>query len=229
MKRLCVFAVIVLVCGFVGSAKSNATNLIVNGSFGTPNVGTGWSAFTSIPGWNTNGNGIEIDNPTVFGGGSMASPGNGSDQSLEINYDYPENVYQTVNGLTVGKTYLLSWAYGDRPDSGDDATAVYFGGNLVTTNYDLLNGSNPTLLWSPNSFLVTATATSEVLSFDGLDYAGYNNNGGASYGNEIDNVSLVAVTPEPSTWLLLLSGLGLLGFGLLRRRHVLAASSAISL
>lgn len=225
MKRLSTFFVVILLFGFVGSTKSNASSLIVNGSFGSPNVGSGWSAFNSIPGWNTSGNGIEIDNPAVFGGGSTAYPGNGSDQSLEINYDFPENVYQTVNGLTPGKTYLLFWAYGDRPDSGNDATAVYFGGNLVTTDYDLLNGSNPTLLWFPNSFLVTATATSEVLSFNGLDYPGYTNNGGASYGNEIDDVTL---TPEPSTWLLLISGLGLLGLGLVRRQF-LASPSVISL
>jgi hypothetical protein len=217
--------------------------LIVNGSFASPNVNTGWSAFSSIPGWNTNGDGIEIGNPLVFGGGSAASPGNGSDQSLEINYDYPEDVYQTVNGLTPGQTYTLSWAYGDRPDSGDEEMLVYFGssvagtspganpgGTPVATDYDFLNGANSTLIWTPNSVIVTATSTSEVLSFVGLDYSGYGNNGGPSYGNEIDDVSLVATTPEPSTWLLLLSGLGVLGLGLARRRQqVLPPSAAISL
>jgi hypothetical protein len=249
MKRLSIFAAVVLVLGLVGSTRSNATDLIVNGSFGTPNVGGNWGNFAAVggvPGWSTNGNGIEIDNPAVFAAGSAAYPGNfaGStfiDQSLEINYDYPEDVYQTVTGLTVGQAYILSWAYGDRPDSGDEEMLVYFGssvaetspganpgGTPVAVDYDTLNGSNSAVLWTFNSVTVTATSSSEVLSFVGLDYPGYTNNGGASYGNEIDDVSLIA-TPEPSTWLLLLSGLGLLGLVLARRRQVLPPSATISL
>jgi hypothetical protein len=150
-------------------------------------------------------------------------------------------VYQTVTGLTVGQAYILSWAYGDRPDSGDEEMLVYFGssvaetspganpgGTPVAVDYDTLNGSNSAVLWTFNSVTVTATSSSEVLSFVGIDYPGYTNNGGASYGNEIDDVSLIA-TPEPSTWLLLLSGLGLLGLVLARRRQVLPPSATISL
>ena len=150
-------------------------------------------------------------------------------------------MYQTVTGLTVGQAYILSWAYGDRPDSGDEEMLVHFGssvaetspganpgGTPVAVDYDTLNGSNSAVLWTFNSVTVTATSSSEVLSFVGLDYPGYTNNGGASYGNEIDDVSLIA-TPEPSTWLLLLSGRGLLGLVLARRRQVLPPSATISL
>lgn len=158
----------------------------------------------------------------------------------------PKTSIQTVTGLIPGQTYTLSWAYGDRPGSGDEEMLVYFGssvagtspgsdpgGTPVATDFDTQNGANPTLSWTFYSFNVTATSTSEVLSFVGLDYTGYQNNGGASYGNEIDDVSLVGAssiaTPEPSTWLLLLSGLGLLGLVLARRRQALPPSPAISL
>jgi hypothetical protein len=47
--------------------------------------------------------------------------------------------------------------------------------------------------------------------------------GGASYGNEIDAVSLTTA-PEPSTLFLFASGLGLLGFVLRRRRTLLVSS-----
>jgi hypothetical protein len=232
MKRFSIFPCVVLALLLAGSTRSNATSLIVNGDFGLPNVGGNWGNFApvgGVPGWSTDGNGIEIDDPAVFGGGSTASPGNGSNQSLEINYTTPEDVYQTVTGLTVGQTYILGWAYGDRPNSGDEEMQVYFGGNLVGTDYDHLNGANPTTLWFQNYAIVTATSTSELLSFNGIDYPGYTNNGGASYGNELDNVTLIN-TPEPSTWLLLLSGLGLLGLVFVKRRQqVLQRSAAISL
>jgi hypothetical protein len=242
MKRLSIFPCVVLALLLAGSTKSNATSLIVNGDFGSPDVGGNWGDFASIggvPGWSTNGNGIEIDDPAVFGGGSTASPGNGSGQSLEINYDFPEDVYQTVTGLTVGQKYILGWAYGDRPDSGDEEMQVFFGGSLVGgtptggtlvgTDYDHLNGSNPSVLWFQNYAIVTATSSSELLSFDGLDYPGYTNNGGPSYGNEIDNVTLIN-TPEPSTWLLLLSGLSLLGLVFAKQRQrVLQRPAAISI
>lgn len=198
--------VAVLALGLSGAANAGATNLIVNGSFESPSVDGSFALISNggVPGWTTTDPAgvIEIDNPSVFGGGSTAYD---VTQSLEVNAYNPEDVQQTVTGLTVGQTYLLSWAYGDRPGSGDEELQVFFGSNLIATNTDTLEGSNPEVLWFPNAVTVTATSTSEVLSFNGV-YV----DGSPSYGNEIDAVSLVA-TPEPSTLLLFASGLALLG------------------
>ena len=218
MKRFGLFVVAVLVFGLGGAARSNATDLIVNGSFALPDVGGNWSMFSNglVPGWYTTdpASDIEIDNPAVFGGGSSAYEED--KQSLEVNAYNPKDVYQTITGLTAGKTYVLSWAYGDRPGSGSQEMQVYFGpsgtllpADLVTTDVDTYAGTNSTLVWIPNSFVVTATSTTEVLSFNGVAFPG---EGSPSYGNEIDAVSLMAA-PEPSTLLLLASGLGLLGLG----------------
>lgn len=220
MKTTSSLAAALLALSLGTAATAHATNLVDNGSFEEPNIGTGYGTFnptTGVPGWQSNGSGIEIDYSALFG-----APAYSGTQSLEVNAYYPENVYQTVTGLIPGETYLLSWAYGDRPDSGDEEMQVYFGGDLVATDYDLLDGSNSALIWTYNSVIVTATSTSELLSFDGLDYVGtngsYTDNGGPSYGNELDAVSLVAATPEPSTWVLMLSGIGLLAFAVLRKR-----------
>jgi PEP-CTERM motif-containing protein len=214
MKYIGLFSVVVLAFGLGAATQSSASSLIVNGSFESPSVNGSYAMISNggVPGWTTTDPGglIEIDDPSVFGGGSTAYAGT---QSLEVDADNPEDVMQTVTGLTVGQTYLLSWAYGDRPGSGPQEMQVYFGGNLVTTDYDTsLQDNNSTLVWSPQSFLLTATGTSAVLSFDGV-YAG----GLESYGNEVDAVSLVPA-PEPSTLLLFVTGLGLLGYALRRQR-----------
>ena len=207
-------AVILAFCVF-GATHARA-DMIVNGSFESPVV-NGWALIANggVPGWTTTDSAglIEIDDGSAVGG-----PVYEGVQSLEVNANYPEDVQQTVTGLTAGHTYLLTWAYGDRPGSGDEEMQVYFGGQLVTTDYDNLDGSNSTLLWSENSFLVTATGASEVLSFDGIaTYPGVGDKGGLSYGNEVDAVSLIPTPEASSLWLL---GSGLAGMAYLLRRRV---------
>lgn len=204
MKRNGLFIISGLLFGLVASTSANASSLIVNGSFENPSVGGGWSLFSNgqVAGWFTTDPGglIEIDNSNVVGG-----PAYSGTQSLEVNANNAEAVDQLVNGLVVGQTYDLSFAYGDRPGSGDQQMQVWFGGSLVTLDSDSLNNSS--LLWFPQTFVVTATSASEVLSFVGLPDSGL-----LSYGNEVDAVSLTQ-TPEPSSLILLGTGLGLLAFG----------------
>ena len=217
LSGLYILAALVLVGNGAGELK--ATNLIVNGSFESPSVGTNWSNFANglVPGWNdTSGSdGIEIDFSPVIGG-----PAYDGTQSMEVNATTFDTVSQTVTGLTVGQEYLLFWAYGDRPSSGPQQLDVYFGGKLVTIDSDTsATDGNSSLVWFPQSFIVTATSTSEVLSFAAVDVGGR-----PSYGNEIDGVSLESI-PEPATLLLVAPGLiGLLGFS--RRRALLFESAS---
>jgi hypothetical protein len=218
VKRFGLFIVVFLAFGLGGAARCSADDLVVNGSFEFPSLSAG--GWTMVPngtpgfGWATTDTAgdMEIDTPGAIGGSSAYE----GSQSLEVNAYNPEDVYQTISGLTPGKTYVLSWAYGDRPGSGDEELQVYFTpttdltlATAVATDYDKRNGANSKLLWSPNAVVVTATSTTEVLSFNGVRDSGVTNNGGISYGNEIDAVSLVAA-PEPPTLLFFASGLGLL-------------------
>ena len=197
--RLVAFAAVALA---VMSVSAKASNLIVNGNFDDPSVGTGWSEFSSVTGWsplNTSDPWIEIDYSPVLGLSCYTA----GCQNLEVNANTYDLVGQTVTGLTVGQTYDLSWAYGDRASGGNEVMNVLFGGNLVTT--DTGTGTSK---WYPNNFTVTVTSTSESLIFatDG------SSTGDVSYGNDITAVSLTQV-PEPGALGLLGTGLlGLLGF-----------------
>jgi PEP-CTERM motif len=215
MKRFALPVVAVAVFGLVGAVPSFAdtkVNQIVNGDFNTtPALAAGsWGDFANgtVAGWTGSAGIIEVDTPGPIGPGTNPF----SSQSLEVNANGPETVSQTITGLTVGQTYVLSFAYGDRPGSGNESMNVLLDGALITTEADNLNNSS--LAWNVDGYAIVATSTSETLSFVGLSDSGQ-----ASWGNEVTDVALVA-TPEPSTWLLMLSGIGLLGFAAWRQRGV---------
>jgi PEP-CTERM motif len=206
----------------LGGASSARADLIVNGSFETPYVGPG-SPFDpfdfniypngGVPGWTSNNNETEIDyTPQAIG-----YPAYAGIQSLELNGSTFDTISQTVTGLVPGQVYRLSWAYGTRAGYGPQQANVIFGGVTVATDSTdgIFAGPGG---WTLNTVLVTATATSEVLSFQAVNTSGLGGSPGG--GNEIDAVSLVpAAVPEPSTLALLaLGGAALAGWRRWRKR-----------
>jgi hypothetical protein len=208
MKRTPLFLLAMMI--LLGGATLQAGNLIINGSFEYPNVGQNWNAYPNgqVPGWynSLNDDGTEIDFSPVLGG--VAYLGN---QSMEVDGATWDTITQDVTGLTVGQQYMLSWAYGDRPGSGPQQLNVTFGGSPVATDYG--TGTLGGLVWFPQSYVVTATANEELLSFAAVSLPG----GSSGVGNEVDAVSLVPV-PEPSSILLLGAGLAGLLFALKRKQ-----------
>jgi hypothetical protein len=189
--------------------SAQASNLISDGDFSSPNQGGNWAIYTpGTNGWtNTNVpvDGIEIGYSPIYG---LACANSGC-QNLEVNANTFDTDVQQVNGLTVGQTYSLSWLYGGRTSGGPDSLNVYFGSNPSTTLLGVDSGSIGT--WTPNSFNVLATSTTEYLTFQSNV-----TNGIPSYGNEVTNVVLSAV-PEPSTWAMMV--LGFLGVGFMAYRR----------
>lgn len=137
-------------------------------------------------------------------------------------------IMQVINGLTVGKQYLLSFDYSFTQQSGYSGASTQNWTAMLINTGDLTSQSSTTAwttipsqgaaAWqTSNTTIFTATATTEVLGF----VAG-NSSGGNPPFALLDNVSLTAYSapgvPEPSTWAMMLAGFGFIGFTMRRKQ-----------
>ena len=133
-------------------------------------------------------------------------------------------VYQTVGGLTAGKTYAVSFYQAGAQQKGfSGATTEYWAVSLGAQTKDspiLSNGSEGFTGWSSDTLDFTATGTSEVLSFLAEGTGG----SGLPPFALLDGVSLTQV-PEPATWAMMLVGFGALGTAIRSRRKQALATA----
>jgi hypothetical protein len=133
-------------------------------------------------------------------------------------YGVPE-IKQTITGLTVGATYEVSFEWAAAQQFGFDGPTtewwrVNLGSNWLTTQATGIysNAVHSSSDWMHETMRFTAANTSEVLSFLAV---------GTPEGKPpfslLDGVSMREV-PEPSSWLMLFTGLGLIGVLARRRR-----------
>ncbi len=143
-------------------------------------------------------------------------------------YDQGTYLLQTLSGLTVGQSYVVSFLQASGSlysGAGDTAQwAVGFGGSILTDSTGLASLSSDaavkssTLMlndtangsagWQRQSLSFTATDASQLLSF-------FATGSGAPPFALLADVSITAV-PETTTWLMMVFGLGLVGVALRR-------------
>lgn len=175
-------------------------NMIVNGSFETPDISTGsWSIFPSIPSWITTfGGGIEIQDHVA------ASPLDGN-QHVELDRWNNSGMSQQITTIG-GQSYLLSFAYSPRPGVFISSNGIEVFFNSILLDSISVNGIGlPDTIWAIFNYPVTATSALSLLEFRATGQSD-------SYGGYIDNVQFnqaTTVVPEPSTLLLLVTSPGL--------------------
>ena len=238
MKTRLVGAVVTAVLAVSSLAATAQANLILNGSFESPIVGS----YTQY-----SGNSTAIDNWTVVGSdvllinqaygepehGITAFNAQADAQSVDLtgvgNTGTTNGIQQMINTV-VGQVYTISFyvgrAFGNEFYLTPSTVDLSINGGLRVgfTNSTVVSSSNPGGVdWK--LFTTTFVGTgSDLLTF----YNGTDNVPGGQYGSAnnfvgLDAVSVVA-TPEPASMVLfgltLAGGLG--GFGAFRRRKVAA-------
>lgn len=229
-----------------GAARQvQATSLVLNGSFETllqPGVsaqfGAGYSS-QQVTNWTTSGYNFVFAPGTAdttgtaqavgqYGGLSLWGPNDGAANGLPAyspdggNYIGADGAYdvaaitQTLTGLSPGSVAVVSfdWAGAQQYNYTGVTTEqwiVGFGNEPTQATAAVQNLNHGFTGWMQQTFSFAITSTTAVLSFLAVGTP----NGEPPF-SLLDGVSLIQV-PEPATWAILLSGVGLAGLASRRR------------
>ncbi len=153
----------------------------------------------------------------LYGIAASIVPGNIVADDSSSNYQ--ADIYQTINGLTPGGSYILTfYQAGAQQNGASGSTDEYWSvslGSQTQSSPDMTAAQGGYTSWTEQTMTFTATSSSEVLNF--LSLSEYN---GAPPVALLQDVTLTAATPEPGYLAILSVGMmGLIGAAVRRRRR----------
>lgn len=206
---------------YTGSTDTTRTTLVGwDNKYNGNATDSGYNFLLDSTIFTTNASALGLHSTTASGvdnGIIAASVGHGSVFASDSQW-YPAALSQSISGLTVGGVYTLTFDYALAQQFITDAAntnnywAVTLGGQTQNTSLLSIEGGGFSG-WKTSTMTFTATTGTELLSFLASATAS-----GAPPFMLLDNVSLAAAVPEPSTWAMMLGGVGLMGFVARRRR-----------
>lgn len=212
-KFAALFAVAIAAAG----SASASTNLVVNGSFEQNSISSSWAPVSAVNGWSSSASGnsaFEIQKGATQGGeGGFISKAADGIQYLELNTDRLTSISQNVSTGSNG-LYSLTFSYAGRPDANaayNSEMNVYWNNALLNTSGALVATNGVWTTYTYNNLAATSALTS--LKFSSIGPVQQ-----STYGSYLDNVSITAAVPEPSTYGMMLLGLGLVGFMARRKK-----------
>ncbi|HEX5377910.1 MAG TPA: PEPxxWA-CTERM sorting domain-containing protein [Phenylobacterium sp.] len=200
MKTLAIASAAVALATLGASAASAA--VVFNSTFEGAAVNSGhYITVNSIDGWTSSTYGIEVQNHIA---GSPAATGGNKFVELDTNRN------SSMSRNIGAGTFDLSFLYSPRPGvaSNSNGIEVWIGQTLLGS-YSGVGGGDTN--WSTkNIHFATAGGPLTFVATGRSD----------SLGGYLDNIKLVSGVPEPSTWAMMITGFGLMGVTLRRRRLV---------
>jgi len=189
------------IIGLSSAAAHAAVNLVSDGDFSSPSGGATFTTYSSgsFGPWTVGGGSVDLI------GGYWQAPA-GTSGSVDLDGNAPGSISQALS-LTSGE-YLLSFYLSGNPDGAPalkslDVT-LSSGAIPASTPFSYTTGTNThtDMEYVLETYEFSATGPT-TLTFASLD-------SGTPYGPVIGDVSVSAV-PEPSTWSMLIIGIGAIG------------------
>jgi choice-of-anchor C domain-containing protein len=193
---------VMVIIGLSSAAAHAAVNLVSDGDFSSPSGGSSfvtYSSGSSIGPWSVGGDSVDLI------GGYWQNPA-GTSGSVDLDGNAPGSISQVLS-LTSGD-YLLSFYLSGNPDGAPSLKSLDVtlssGALPASTEYTYTIGTNThtDMQYVFESYEFSATGPT-TLTFASLDE-------GTPYGPVIGDV-IVSAVPEPSTWSMLVLGIGAIG------------------